>query len=271
MPTKAIDNSLLNNLLPQIIEIAKGAGAKIMQIYHAGFTVTDKIDHTPVTEADLAANRYIQAKLADLQVSFPVLSEEVDMPFAKRAHWQTYWLIDPLDGTKEFIKKNGEFGINIALVHNNQPVLGVVYAPVLMTTYYAAKSMGAYKIEHGRHFRIKVSPATLPWRICASRSHAGKSLQKFVNNLQQYKIVSMGSSLKSCLVAEGVADIYPRLGKTSEWDTGACQIIVQEAGGAMCDTTGKPLTYNLRETLINPEFIVYGDASIDWLSYINQG
>lgn len=264
-----IGSEQLQALIPQVVAIARGAGAEIIKIYHQGFTVTDKEDRTPVTEADLAANLYIQTELAKLPYNLPILSEEVDIPFAKRQNWHNYWLIDPLDGTREFIDKNGEFGVNIALIQQNQPVLGVVFAPFLNKVYYASKGNGAFKIENGKVSKIKVRRAKLPWLICASRSHAGKSLQRFIKNIQQYQIVKMGSSLKSCLVAEGVADIYPRLGKTSEWDTGACQIIVQEAGGAMCDTSGKPLTYNLRETLLNPEFIVYGDASVDWLGFIN--
>lgn len=263
----AINPAFLKSLEQDVIRIAEIAGHAILSVYAKGFTVKNKPDATPVTEADMAAHEVIKKHLSALSHGFPVLSEEVPIPLEERAQWPTYWLIDPLDGTKEFIKKNGEFGVNIALIHHNQPVLGVVHAPVLKKTYFASKGNGAYKIlEQDAPKKITASPKQTPLRLTCSRSHLSDRLQGYLEQLGEHTAVPMGSSLKSCLVAEGKADLYPRLGKTSEWDTGACQIIVQEAGGEMRTLDNQALTYNQRETTLNPEFIVFGDASFDWFT-----
>lgn len=259
---------LLKELESQVVVIAQQAGATVLEIYHKkSFKVIKKADLSPVTEADFAANTIITQELGKLKNQYPVLSEEACVDFEQRKHWQTYWLVDPLDGTKEFIKKNGEFGINIALVHNNQAVLGVVHAPVFNKTYVASKKNGAWKTKDGVVKPLQTSKASEPKRITFSRSHLNFStrMQNYLAKLGKTKVVRMGSSLKSCLVAEGRADLYPRMGATCEWDTAACQIIVEQAGGVLCDLQGKPLSYNTKESLINPEFIVYGDKDVKWL------
>lgn len=267
----AITPEFLKSLEQEVIDIAEAAGHAILTVYAKGFTVTNKSDSTPVTDADMAAHDVIKTRLSAMTYDFPVLSEEAPIPLEDRAKWPTYWLIDPLDGTKEFIKKNGEFGVNIALIHHNQPVLGVVHAPVLKKTYFASKNNGAFKIlEHNPAEKISTTPKQSPMRLTCSRSHISDRMQGYLKPFGEHTCVPMGSSLKSCLVAEGKADLYPRLGKTSEWDTGACQIIVQEAGGEMRTLDNQALTYNQRETTINPEFIVFGDVSFDWFSPIKK-
>jgi 3'(2'), 5'-bisphosphate nucleotidase len=199
-----------------------------------------------------------------------VLSEEdADIPFDERSSWSTYWLIDPLDGTKEFIKKNDEFTVNIALIDDQKAVLGVVFVPATGVTFFGQAGKGAHKIENGETSEIHATPeAQTPLRVAGSRSHAGSSLQQFLDNVGDHEIVSMGSSLKLCLVADGKADIYPRLGPTSEWDTAAAQAVVEAAGGMVTDTDGKPLLYNTKESLLNPFFLVFGDKSRDWVDYL---
>jgi 3'(2'), 5'-bisphosphate nucleotidase len=261
----------LPKLLPGVIHIAKLAGEKIMEIYNRDFSVLQKKDDTPVTEADMAAHAIIDDGLEDLAAQYPVLSEEsASIPFEDRARWERYWLVDPLDGTREFIKHNGEFTVNIALIENHQPVLGVVHAPAYSNCYYAAKGLGAYReqgqrpafpIQAARHHHDKII-------IAGSRSHRGKSLKRFLANLGDYELLAIGSALKSCLVAEGKADIYPRLGPTSEWDTAAAQCIVEEAGGFVTDTNMQRLRYNCKESLLNPEFFVFGDNSVNWSDYL---
>lgn len=259
------------SLLPQIIDLATDAGHRILEIYQTDFDVTHKSDESPLTAADMAAHNAIVAGLAVVTPDLPVLSEEsVDVPFEERRQWTTYWLVDPLDGTREFIKRNGEFTVNIALIHEHEPILGVIYTPVSGLTYYAARGTGAWKrIGDGRaegiHTRKKTAGRTV---IAGSRSHRGDSLNAFLDNLGEYDIVSMGSSLKSGLVAEGKADIYPRLGPTSEWDTAAAQSIVEEAGGRVIKLDGTPLRYNTKESLLNPHFLVVGDPDFDWRRFL---
>ena len=252
-------------LLPGVIDIAKEAGERIMEIYNREFSVLQKRDETPVTEADMAAHAIIDDGLEELAAQYPVLSEEsASIPFEDRSRWERYWLVDPLDGTREFIKHNGEFTVNIALIEDHCSILGVVYAPAYECCYFAAKGHGAFKqqrknapvaIKATHHRRDKVI-------IAGSRSYRGKSLNRFLQNLGNYELLAIGSALKSCLVAEGVADIYPRLGPTSEWDTAAAQCIVEEAGGFVTDTHMQRLSYNRKESLLNPEFFVFGDDSV---------
>ncbi|HEC15890.1 MAG TPA: 3'(2'),5'-bisphosphate nucleotidase [Sedimenticola sp.] len=251
--------------------LAKEAGAAILEIYARDFSVYEKDDRSPLTEADTAAHGIIVRALEELTPEIPVLSEEsAEIPCETRRAWSRYWLIDPLDGTKEFIKRNGEFTVNIALIEDHRPVLGVVYAPVPNVLYFAVSGEGAFRQKAGEEpSRISVrSSCRRPVQVAGSRSHAGDSLRRYLSNLGDYEIVSMGSSLKICLVAEGRADLYPRLGPTSEWDTAAAQAIVEAAGGRLTDTSMQPLRYNTKDSLLNPFFFVFGDASVDWSEYL---
>jgi len=261
----------LEELLPGVVALAKQAGERIMTIYNRNFSVVTKDDESPLTEADMAAHAVIDDGLEELAPEFPVLSEEsASIPFEDRARWETYWLVDPLDGTREFIKRNGEFTVNIALIDGHSAVLGVVYAPALSLCYFAARGLGAYKQETNEAAtRIHVADRHRnPIVIAGSRSHRGDSLNRFLDNLGDYELLSMGSALKSCLVAEGSADLYPRLGLTSEWDTAAAQCIVEEAGGRLTDTKMHTLFYNTKENLLNPHFFVYGDTSVNWAKFL---
>ena len=261
----------LEKLLPDVVTLARQAGERIMDVYQQDFSIVQKKDESPVTEADMAAHAVIDDGLEEIAEEYPVLSEEsTSIPFEDRVRWRVYWLVDPLDGTREFIKRNGEFTVNIALINNHQPVLGVIYAPVQGTSYYAAKGMGAYKQQAGKQpVRIQVARQRRDKIIVAgSRSHQTEELKRFLANLPDYKLLSMGSSLKSCLVAEGVADIYARLGPTSEWDTAAAHCIVEEAGGHLTDTNMQTLAYNTKESLLNPHFFVFGDTKMNWASYL---
>jgi len=257
-------------LLEAVRRLALEAGEAILHVYVGDFDIVAKSDHSPVTEADLAAHRLIEAGLRALAPGLPVLSEEgADIPYATRQRWQRYWLVDPLDGTREFIKRNGEFTVNIALIEGGEAVLGVVHAPALGLTYGARRGGGAWKWADSQPLRIHArSRATTPPCVAASRSHADGRLQAYLDALGEHTRLNMGSALKSCLVAEGAADLYPRLGPTSEWDTAAAQCIVEEAGGFVTDTAMRRLRYNDKESLLNPEFFVFGDASIDWSSFL---
>ena len=260
-----------SELLNDVIDLATDAGERILKIYQTDFDVTHKEDDSPLTAADMAAHNAIIAGLSILTPELPVLSEEsATIPFEERKKWHTYWLVDPLDGTREFIKRNGEFTVNIALIDNHESILGVIYTPVSGLTYYAARDHGAYKrIKDGEasriHTRKKVPGRTT---VAGSRSHRGDSLNAFLARIGEHDIISMGSSLKSGLVAEGKADIYPRLGPTSEWDTAAAHCIVDEAGGRITRTDLSPLLYNTKESLLNPEFLVVGDPDYDWVRFL---
>ena len=252
-----------------VVDVARTAGSKILKVYaRDDFGTRLKLDDSPLTEADLAAHHEIVEGLTQLDSSIPVLSEEAAaISWEERRQWTRYWLVDPLDGTKEFIKRNGEFTVNIALVENHQAVLGVVYAPVLNVTYYG-DDRGAFKLEGSAiedAVVIKVKPHQPGeiWKVVGSRSHAGDSLVSFLEALGKHEIVSMGSSLKLCLVAEGAAHIYPRLGLTSEWDTAAAHAVVTAAGGEIVIAdSDKPLQYNTKESLLNPFFIVRPDSFV---------
>lgn len=253
--------------------LAAEASTRILEIYATAFGVIAKDDNSPLTAADLAAHHTILAGLRALTPEIPVLSEEsTALPFAERSRWPRYWLVDPLDGTQEFIQRNGQFTVNIALIEDHQPVLGVVRVPVTGWCYFAARGRGAFREEPGQPpqpIHVKPLRTHAPVRVVGSRSHGGPGLQQFVAALGAHELVTIGSSLKLCQVAEGVADVYPRLGPTSEWDTAAAQAIVETAGGQVVSAeTGEPLRYNTRASLLNPHFIVYGDASRDWLRYI---
>ncbi|MBU0620466.1 MAG: 3'(2'),5'-bisphosphate nucleotidase CysQ [Gammaproteobacteria bacterium] len=254
-------------LLEQVECIARDAGAAIMVVYARDFAVQEKADSSPLTEADEAAHHLIVARLAQLQPSLPILSEEAVGEFKGHTGMGSYWLVDPLDGTKEFVKRNGEFTVNIALIENGCPVLGVVYAPVLDVAYLAARGVGAFKVEaDGKRVAIHVSTHAegSTWRVVGSRSHAGDSLPALLQRLGAHELISMGSSLKFCLVAEGSADVYPRLGLTSLWDTAAAQCVVEQAGGKVIQLCGEPISYANPSVTLNPFFVVHGKSAVDW-------
>ncbi|MGB1110374.1 MAG: 3'(2'),5'-bisphosphate nucleotidase CysQ [Gammaproteobacteria bacterium] len=257
----------LADWLESVRNIAEQAGGAIMEIYGRDFAVGYKDDESPLTEADLAAHKVIVAGLSQLEPKLPILSEEsAELPAETRRSWPAYWLVDPLDGTKEFVKRNGEFTVNIALVVGHELKLGVVYAPVLETTYAAAEGVYCRKCSPDGEADIQVeTKARTPLRVVGSRSHAGEALKGYLAKLGEHELLSMGSSLKLCLVAEGAADIYPRLGLTSEWDTAAAQCVVEQAGGKVIELNGEPLRYNAKDELLNPYFLVIADQSRDWL------
>jgi len=266
----------LQTLLPEINRIAKEAGEKIMEVYENGFDIETKEDNSPVTTADLAANTHIEHELNKLSPHFPILSEEsATLPFEQRAERETYWLVDPLDGTKEFINRRDSFTVNIALIHQNKPVLGVVYAPALNIGYFACKGHGSFK-ENGASTAVQIKVRQIPeqLKIAGSRSHAGPELKAFLENVKSdlgdYELVSIGSSLKMCMVAEGSADLYPRIGLTSEWDTGAAHCVVEEAGGKLVKTDMSELLYNTKDSLLNPFFFTIGNNNIDWTKYLPE-
>ncbi|GGD67113.1 3'(2'),5'-bisphosphate nucleotidase CysQ [Lacimicrobium alkaliphilum] len=254
-------------LAEQLTQIAHQAGKAIMDIYARDFEVTDKQDNSPLTEADLAAHHIIVDGLKAIS-DLPVLSEEsADIAWQERSQWQQYWLVDPLDGTKEFIKKNGEFTVNIALIEDGEPVLGVVFAPALNTTYVGAVGEFARVSKAGEmtELRPAIHQNDEIWKVVGSRSHQSPQIQALLDQLPgDTELVAMGSSLKLCLVAEGKAHLYPRLGPTSEWDTAAAHAVVNAAGGTVCELEEqkplseqqKPLRYNQKESLLNPYFLV---------------
>jgi len=260
-----------HELLLEVTALAREAGRAILSIYAQGFSVTEKADQSPLTEADLRAHEILSAGLKRLAPEVPVLSEEAEaLPFAERSGWDWLWIVDPLDGTREFVQRNGEFTVNVALVHGHRPVLGVVHAPVLETDYYACEGYGAFRVGSdglARAICVEIPPAR-PLRVVGSRSHRGDSLDGFLAHAGEHELVAVGSSLKFCLVAEGRADVYPRLGPTSEWDTAAGQCVLEQAGGHVDGLDGLPLRYNARPTLLNPHFIAYGDPTVDWRSWL---
>lgn len=259
------------SLLDEVEVIAREAGAAIMGVYARKFSVIEKQDHSPLTEADAAAQEIIASRLQQLQPTLPILSEEAVGDFSGADNQGRYWLADPLDGTKEFIQRNGEFTVNIALIENGRSILGVVYAPALNIAWLAADGSGAFKIEaEGKRISIRVAEHAdgKIWRVVGSRSHAGNSLTKFLQQLGPHELLPMGSSLKFCLVAEGNADVYPRLGPTSLWDTAAAQCVVEQAGGGVIQLTGKPLSYLNPSAVLNPFFVVHGKSTVNWAELV---
>nr|WP_318383248.1 3'(2'),5'-bisphosphate nucleotidase CysQ [uncultured Enterobacter sp.] len=243
-------------MLEAICQLAREAGDAIMQVYdgHQPMDVTRKGDDSPVTAADIAAHGVIVRGLQALTPEIPVLSEEDPPGWDVRQHWQRYWLVDPLDGTKEFIKRNGEFTVNIALIEKGKAVLGVVYAPVLDVMYCAAEGK-AWKEESGTRKQIQVRDARPPL-VVISRSHADDELNEYLHQLGEHQTTSIGSSLKFCLVAEGQAQLYPRFGPTNVWDTAAGHAVAAAAGAHVHDWQGKTLDYTPRESFLNPGFRV---------------
>ncbi|GLQ89717.1 3'(2'),5'-bisphosphate nucleotidase CysQ [Dyella flagellata] len=263
-----------HSLLLEVGRLARRAGEAIMDVYRQDFDVEIKADCSPLTAADLAAQKVIAAGLAQLEPLLPMVSEEASqLPWQERRAWSRYWLVDPLDGTREFVKRNGEFTVNIALVENGRPVLGVVLAPVTEELFAAARGHGAWwqVRPDGEWERISTRALANPPVAAGSRSHGGASeltLRRLLG--EEYQLHALGSSLKFCLIARGSADVYLRRGPTSEWDTAAAQCVLEEAGGAVLDLTGKPLHYNRGESLINPEFLAVGDAGIDWPARLRE-
>jgi 3'(2'), 5'-bisphosphate nucleotidase len=254
-------------LLEQILAIAEEAGRAILEVYGTDFAVAHKDDHSPLTQADLAAHRIISGRLAALEPHYPCLSEEdADIPYATRRAWGRYWLVDPLDGTKEFVRRNGEFTVNIALIEaDGAPILGVVHAPVLGTSYLAARGVGAFRIREGRREAIHTRATAARPVLVVSKSHRDAALDEFLRHAPEHEALSRGSSLKFCLVAEGSADLYPRTGPTSEWDTAAGQCVAEQAGATVCTLPDwAPLRYNRKAELLNPGFIVIGEEAYGW-------
>ena len=257
----------LSELLDNLIKISKLAGDEILDVYNGTIDVTLKDDLSPLTDADRRSNAVITSKLSALYPEIPILSEEgKEIDFSERKKWSLFWLIDPLDGTKEFIKRNGEFTVNIALIEDGCPIVGIVYAPTKNTFWYGAKGIGSFIIENNSKSKEIFVQDDIedPIRIVSSRSHPSPKLQSYLDRFQNHEIVNMGSSLKICLVADGTAHIYPRLGPTMEWDSGAGHAVLKYAGGFLTDaTTGNELIYN-KENLRNPDFICYGSKIKDY-------
>ena len=259
------------NLL-EIVNISVDAGEVILNYYNENVDVIYKDDESPLTKADLASHKIITDSIKKITPDIPILSEEEFIDWKIRKKWKKYWLIAPLDGTKEFIKKNDEFTVNIALIENNRPILGVIYTPALNELFYSIKNFGSYKILTKKKLntlkeakRISINKKkSNKIKIVGSRSHSNPILDKWVNkNFNEFNILQKGSSLKFCLIAEGSADIYPRFGPTSEWDIAAGHIILEEAGGKLKSIYNKEILYNEKENILNPEFFAY--SNIDFV------
>ena len=277
-------NQHLMEMLPGLLSIAEKAGEAILQVYDVSdgtdtkdVAFTTKDDESPVTKADHAAHEVIAAGLSRIAPKIPQLSEEGDIPsFETRSAWAQYWLIDPLDGTKEFINRNGEYTVNIALIDNHQPVLGVVYVPVKKVFYYGVKGLGSWKKTSSGVASIaarKVNEDSQV-KIVASRRHGAEEVEKMISEAERafgrVEKVSMGSSLKICMLADGTADWYPRLALTSEWDTAAAQAVLEAAGGAIYDDEFNRLECNRKDSMLNPFFHAVADGSYDWEGLVNR-
>ena len=266
-------------LAEKLREIARKAGKEILQVYQQNdLGIERKQDATPVTVADLRANAVIVKALSELDDSYPILSEESEhSPFSERKHWHRYWLVDPLDGTQEFINGNGQFAVNIALMEGHYPIFGLVHVPVTDTSYWGGKNQGAFKqIGEGAVTAIRPRPVNAEKEVIVlgSRSYgtprAAAYVQKLKKTYPDLELRPVGSSLKSCHIAEGLADIYPRLGPTSEWDTAAPQAVVEGAGGILVNGAGERFRYNTGESLINPDFLVLADTEQNWQAFWNE-
>ncbi|UXN34610.1 3'(2'),5'-bisphosphate nucleotidase CysQ [Avibacterium paragallinarum] len=259
---------LHSSLLQSVLMLAEQAGDHLNHFYSKNLQAELKADNTPVTEADLFVSQFLIEKLTALTPRLPVLSEEsCKMPFVERQQWQTYWLVDPLDGTQQFINRTGNFSVLIALVHHNRPVLGVIHSPQSQSTYYAMQGSGAYKKTSHKTTALLPQPLdfTQPIRIAVGSHSAAKKVRSVLNPIFSYDFHIIGSSgIKSALVAEGAADCYVRLGETGEWDTAAAEIILAEMGGGIFDRHFQPLTYNQRETLVNPDFVMVANRQRNW-------
>lgn len=266
-----------SNILLEMVAVARTAGEAILEIYQScDFGVEMKADDSPLTRADTLAHNIIVNHLESKFSDIPCLSEESESnSFTERKQWKRCFIIDPLDGTKEFIAKNDDFTVNIALIDKGKPILGVVYAPVQDTLYYASQEGGAFKVKKGNKPK-KITVRSVPMAkdkpkltIVSSRRHGLENVKKLCKKLGNYEITSRGSSLKMCLIAEGQADFYPRLAPTAEWDTAAAQVIVEAAGGKIVDLEFYPLTYNQKKSILNPHFYVIGDPNFDWKAVLS--
>ena len=271
------DRKILNEqLISSTVEIAKEAGMAITEIYNSDFDYQLKKDLSPITAADNLSHNIITERLKTLTPQTPILSEEnCNIPYKIRSQWTQYWLVDPLDGTKEFISKNGEFTVNIALIENNTPIFGVIDIPITNETYWGSKVDGSFCSDANNDIKqINVSEDNQnPIRLVASRSHPSEMLNDLLEKIIDYEIIEVGSSIKFCLIASGQADCYPRFGPTSEWDTAAGEAIVESAGGQVVNTNGDSMNYNVKEDYLNPKFIVSNGKIISEriLSLINAG
>ena len=260
----------MSTLTEPVIALARAAGAAIMQVYVRDFEVETKADHSPLTEVDMASHHVIVDGLKALTPDVPVLSEEsADVPWEVRRQWTHYWLVDPLDGTREFVKKNGEFTVNIALIENGIAVFGVVFAPALDMLLHGERGVGAFVRDGDADVPVQTRrPAQSPLRVAASRSHLDARTAAAMERMGEVETQGMGSSLKFCRIAEGLADVYPRFGPTSEWDTAAAQAVLEAAGGVLLRLDGSALAYNSKESLLNPDFIALGDADLPWQTWL---
>lgn len=250
------------DLYPEVLELARRAGERILSIYQMDFAIEQKADRSPLTEADLEAHRILKAGLGRLTPEWPVLSEEgAEISWDERRNWFRYWLIDPLDGTREFVKRNGEFTVNIALIEEGEPLLGVIHAPALEESYFGLLGIGAFSSHNGNPWRrLRCAPAgSGKPRILASRSHSDPHLEHFLARLGPHERLGLGSSLKFARIASGEADVYVRLGPTSEWDTAAGQCVLEASGGFVTQLDFSRLRYNQKASLRNPFFVAYGD------------
>jgi 3'(2'), 5'-bisphosphate nucleotidase len=255
------------SLARECAALARTAGQAIMRIYDADYTIARKDDASPLTAADLAAHHAILDGLSTLTPQIPVLSEESAEQAAwdERRGWTRYWLVDPLDGTREFIKHNGEFTVNIALIEQGEPTLGVVYAPALDEMFIAWQGGHAYaETAQGGEAKIATRWRATPLIVAGSRSHADPRMLSALHAVGAHELISLGSSLKFCRAAQGRADLYVRYGPTSEWDTAAGQCVLEQAGGGVTRLDGSRLAYNTKASLLNPDFLAFGDASVDW-------
>ena len=254
-----------------IIAIAREAAGAILAVYDGAFAVEHKADASPLTAADLAAHRCIVEGLERLSPEIPILSEESaeDVPAMVRRQWRRLWLVDPLDGTREFVKRNGEFTVNIALIDDGVPVLAVVQAPVTGALWHAQHGRGAFRREGNSDIALQTRrPARAPLRVAASRSHRDPRSELVMQRIGDCEPAALGSSLKFCALAEGGMDVYPRFGATSEWDTAAGQCVLEAAGGVVIDPRGGALRYNQRDTILNGDFLALGDPDLPWRSWL---
>ena len=268
--------ALIDEVREGVIAIARDAAAAILRIYDSEFIVQRKHDNSQLTAADLAAHHCIVDGLARLTPDIQVLSEESahEVSAAQRRQWSRLWVVDPLDGTREFVKRNGEFTVNIALVEDGVAVFGVVQAPVTGEVWHGGAGLGAFRRDGDDEVALRARiPALPPLRVAASRSHRDPRSEAFIVRMLRdvggVEPLGLGSSLKFCRLAEGGMDVYPRFGPTSEWDTAAGQCVLEGAGGCVLDPTGRPLRYNQRDTVLNGDFIALGDPGLPWREWVS--
>jgi len=258
----------LAELMPEVVRIARSAGSAVMDVYNAGFTVTRKADNSPITAADEDAQTVIEQGLLSMTPRTPVVSEESELPpWRTRKRWSTYWLVDPLDGTREFIRRNNQFAVNIALIHDGRPVLGVVHSPARDTTWYGGRTLGAWRRRSGgRAERIHTTtPHGAPLRVVLGRAVPGPRTRALLKHLPEHRIITCGASLKLCLIADGRADLFPRFGPISEWDLAAPEAVLEGAGGMVASMdTMERLRYNTRDIPTTADILAFGDPTVKW-------